>query len=109
MTLILNNSMLSFTQDSNVKGITETLRTTAIANRDDSTRVKQGQFKIMKSDFEKDFKKSFEKSKLVKSKTLSYTFDYLPDSSDGIKAIRVKVVGDGQEYQATCVVNFAES
>lgn len=100
-------SLNGYTQDSSVKGMQETLRTTAIANRDDSIRVEKGRFALIKSDFEKDFKEKFGKSKNLNNENTDYTFDYLTDGKDGIKAIKVKVESGSKEYQATCILNVA--
>lgn len=101
-------SLNGYTQDSSVKSIQETLRTTAISNRDDSVRVEKGRFVLMKDEFEKDFKEKFNKGKNLKNDTTDYDFDYLTDGKDGVKAIKVKVVSGKQTYQATCVLNVAE-
>ncbi|MDZ5560758.1 MULTISPECIES: hypothetical protein [Bacillota] len=101
-------SLNGYTQDSSVKSIQETLRTTAIANRDDSARVESGRFILIKNQFERDFKSKFNKSKNLNVLTTNYDFDYLTDGKDGIKAIKVKVVSGKETYQATCVLNVAE-
>lgn len=100
-------SLNGYTQDSSVKGMQETLRTTAIANRDESIRVEKGRFALIKSDFEKDFKEKFGKSKNLNNEITDYKFDYLTDGKDGIKAIKVKVESGSKEYQATCILNVA--
>lgn len=94
-------------QDSNMKSITETLRTTAISNRDDSSRIERGQFKLMQSNFESDFKKKFSNTKNLKAEVTSYDFDYLSDGKGGVKAIKVIVVSEKKTYQATCVLNVS--
>lgn len=86
----------------------ETLRTTAIANRDDSARIERGRFILMKDSFEQDFKEKFNRGKNLNNPTTKYDFEYLTDGKDGIKAIKVKVVSGKETYQATCVLNVAE-
>ncbi|EPY6472533.1 hypothetical protein ACWO4B_003230 [Clostridium sporogenes] len=105
--IVTHYAINGYTQDSTVKGITETLRTTAIANRDNSARVQRGQFKLNKSKFESDFIKKFSPSKNIKQED-SFSFDYLDDDKGGIKAIKVKVKSGKQNYQATCILNVEE-
>lgn len=106
--LIAYYSLNGYEQDSSVKSMQETLRTTAIANRDDSARVERGRFILIKDQFEKDFKQKFNKGKNLNALTTKYDFDYLTDGKDGIKAIKVKVVSKDQTYQATCVLDVSE-
>lgn len=106
--LIAYYSIYGYEQDSSVKSMQETLRTTAIANRDDSARVERGRFILIKDQFEKDFKQKFNKGKNLNALTTKYDFDYLTDGKDGIKAIKVKVVSKDQTYQATCVLDVSE-
>lgn len=106
--LIAYYSINGYEQDSSVKSMQETLRTTAIANRDDSARVERGRFILIKDQFEKDFKQKFNKGKNLNALTTKYDFDYLTDGKDGIKAIKVKVVSKDQTYQATCVLDVSE-
>ena len=101
-------SVKGYIQDSSVKSMQETLRTTAIANRDDSARIERGRFILMKDSFEQDFKEKFNRGKNLNNPTTKYDFEYLTDGKDGIKAIKVKVVSGKETYQATCVLNVAE-
>lgn len=100
-------SLNNYRQDSITKGMQETLKVAAIANRDDSARIEAKKFGLIKKSFEEDFKKSFNKNKNLHSEVTKYTFDYLMDSNDGIKAIKVKVISEKKEYQATCILNVA--
>lgn len=103
-----NYAIKGYTQDSTVKAMTETLRTTAIANRDNSARVERGQFRINKSKFQSDFTKKFSISKNIKKEDSNFNFDYLDDGKGGIKAIKAKVTSGNQNYQATCILDVAK-
>lgn len=97
----------TFQVDSSVTSVSETLRATIIANRDDSSRVKEGTFKINKANFEKDFKKRVISNGQFKDKNGSLTFDYLEDDQGNIKGVKVKVKDDKNTYQATSVLDVA--
>lgn len=97
----------NFQQDSAVTNINETLRTTVIANRDDSSRLHEGTFKIDKENFEKDFKKRLISNDQFNEKADSLLFDYLENEDGSIKGIKVKITGEKNTYQATSVLNVA--
>lgn len=110
MLLIAIYSINNYKQDSSVNAVNETLKATALQNRDDSARVNRGQFRLNRADFEKDFKErlSLNRSLVVKS-TTKYYFDYLDDNKGGIKAIKVKIANDGLDsYQGTTILNVAD-
>ncbi len=100
----------NFTNDSVMQGMTETVRTSAISNADNSSRIQSGELFIIKSEFEKDFRKRIETNKLVKiSKDAKYEFKYLDNSNGSTKAIRA-IVHDGENtYQATCKLSISPS
>lgn len=103
---ILKSGFGNYKQDTTVNAMTETIRSTAISSRDDSARVKKGQFRIDKSNFERDFKSAIDKNKNIKLANPTYTFDYLDDGQGGVKAIKVVVKSDGnRKYQATTVLS----
>lgn len=106
--MIAYYSKSNYTEDSSVKSMQDTLRVTAINNRDDSVRVTKGSFLLQKENFEKDFKKEFNESKNLNNETTDYKFSYLDDGKGGIKAIKVKVISGEKKYQATCALDVSE-
>ncbi len=99
-----------YTQDKNVLNITETLKTSAISNVDNSSRLNEGELFISIEDFEKDFKETMVKktnSNLLKDTT--FKFEYLYNNNKSIKAIRVKMIQGNKEYQATTKIDIAET
>lgn len=99
----------TYKQDSVVLGIVETIRSCAINNADNSSRVEEGEFFLEKDQFEKDFKQKIVLNDNVKlDDNASYEFKYLTSQDGSIKAIRVLIKDDGQTYQATAKVNIAE-
>lgn len=96
-----------YKQDSTIQTLQETLRTTAITNRDDSSRVTKGTFYIDRGQFEQDFKEKYARIKNTQSEASDYNFEYLENPIGGIKAIKVKVKIGGQRYQATCILDVA--
>ncbi len=100
----------NFSTDSVIQGVTETVRSSAIANTDNSSRIQRGELFISKPGFEEDFKKRIESNKLVKiSKDAKYEFKYLDNKNGSTKAIRVIIKDGDNTYQATCKVNIATS
>ncbi|PFU46571.1 hypothetical protein COK88_24170 [Bacillus cereus] len=100
----------NFSTDSIIQGMTETVRSSAIANADNSSRVQSGELFITKSSFEEDFKKRITSNNLVKfNKDAKYEFKYLDNKNGSTKAIRVIVKDGNNTYQATCKVNIAAS
>lgn len=90
--------------------LTETLRTTALANRDDSARVNQGDFYLDKESFEKDFEQSIKRQGTYQNRSLSIDFEYLMAANEkGIKAIRVSVSDGRKSDQATCILSTPEN
>lgn len=86
--------------------LTETLRATALENRDDSARVKQGEFYLDKENFEKEFEQSIKKQGTYRNRTITIDFDYLMSTNEkGIKAIRVYVNDGHSVEQATCILS----
>ncbi|EUJ34183.1 hypothetical protein [Brochothrix campestris] len=101
--------MKNYQSDSSTQSIQETLKATALENRDNSSRLEKGTFKVVKPTFESDFKKSMAYNRNYKlDKEAAYTFDYLDDGQGGIKAIKVKVTDNGETYQATCVLSLGQ-
>ena len=96
-----------YKQDSTIQTLQENLRTTAITNRDDSSRVTKGTFYIDRGQFEQDFKEKYARIKNTQSEASDYNFEYLENPIGGIKAIKVKVKIGGQRYQATCILDVA--
>lgn len=100
----------TFKQDSVVLGLTETVRTSAITNADNSSRVQVGELFIDKTKFEADFKKKIAANKNVKiSEDADYEFEYLDNDNGATKAIRVLIKDNKAIYQATAKVNIAKS
>jgi uncharacterized lipoprotein YmbA len=90
--------------------LTETLRTTALANRDDSARVSQGDFYLDKENFEKEFEQTIKRQASYQNSKLTITFDYLISANgQGIKAIRVSVFDGRKTDQATCILSTPEN
>lgn len=100
----------AFKQDSIILGLTETVRTSAIASADNSSRLKPGELFIVQEDFEERFTETIQANKNVKiSEDAEYKFEYLKNENGATKAIRV-VIQDGERtYQATAKVNIADS
>lgn len=100
----------NFSTDSVIQGMTETVRSSAIANVDNSSRVQSGELFIVKSGFEEDFKKRITSNNLVKiNENAKYEFKYLDNKNGSTKAIRVIIQEGNNTYQATCKVNIAPS
>ncbi|MFJ5746747.1 hypothetical protein ACQKNT_25015 [Bacillus cereus] len=100
----------NFSTDSVIQGMTETVRSSAIANVDNSSRVQSGELFITKSGFEEDFKKRITSNNLVKfNKDAKYEFKYLDNKNGSTKAIRVIIQDGNNTYQATCKVSIAAS
>ncbi|MDM5335791.1 hypothetical protein QUF84_00575 [Fictibacillus enclensis] len=99
-----------YKQDSVVMGLTETVRTSAIKNADNSSRLRQGELFIEKSQFEQDFKQKMARNQNVKlSDAASYQFKYLDNANGATKAIRVFIKDGDVTYQATAKVSIAGS
>lgn len=106
MMFVFKNGFGNYKQDTTINAMTETIRSTAISNRDDSARVVKGQFRIDKTSFERNFKTAIDKNKNIKLASPTYKFDYLDDGNGGVKAIKVVVTSDGNRtYQATTVLS----
>lgn len=100
----------NFSTDSVIQGMTETVRSSAIANADNSSRVQSGELFISKPGFEEDFKKRITSNNLVKIKRdAKYEFKYRDNKNGSTKAIRVIIQDGNKTYQATCKVNIAAS
>ncbi|TRZ39368.1 hypothetical protein CEQ21_07345 (plasmid) [Niallia circulans] len=100
----------NYKQDSVVMGLTETVRTSAINNADNSSRINPGELYISKDGFEEDFKKRMAANKNVKiSETATYEFKYLDNENGATKAIKVLIKDDVNTYQATAKVSVSES
>lgn len=99
----------NFVTDSVLQGITETVRTSAISNADNSSRIQDGELFISKDDFEADFKKRIESNKNVNiSQDATYEFEYLDNDNGSTKAIRTIIHDGDNTYQATCKLSVAE-
>ncbi|WP_437834465.1 hypothetical protein ACQRXC_29430 (plasmid) [Niallia taxi] len=100
----------NYKQDSVVLGLTETVRTTAINNADNSSRINPGELFISKNGFESDFKKRMTANKNVKiSENATYEFKYLENENGATKAIKVLIKDGATTYQATTKVTVSES
>lgn len=97
-----------YKQNAHIQAIQETAKTSLIANRDNSSRLKENEFYIDKKGFETDFKNRIEKNKNYKSKIKNIKFEYLESKTNSLKAVRVKIQAD-EEYQATYKVNISET
>lgn len=100
----------TFKQDAVILGLTETVRTSAIASVDNSSRLNPGELFIIQADFEDKFTNSIESNKNVKiSENATYKFEYLKNVNGATKAIRVVIQDGAKTYQATAKVNIADS
>lgn len=100
----------NYKQDSVVMGLTETVRTSAINNADNSSRINPGELYISKDGFEQDFRKKMSANKNVKlSNAAKYEFKYLDNENGATKAIRVLIKDGDTIYQATAKVSVSES
>lgn len=106
--LIYHYGSNQYNQDSTIKTMQETIRATAISNRDDSARISRGVFILNKEKFEQDFVEKYELQKNIKSDPLQFKFDYLDNPLGGVKAIKVKVTNNQIDYQATSILDVAE-
>lgn len=102
--------LTNYKDDSTVQGLTESIRTTAIANVDNSSRIERGSVYLEKEEFESDLKKQVKENINVKTEEeLEIIFDYLDNADGSTKAIRVVVDNAGTEYQATVKIDIADS
>lgn len=100
----------NFKQDSIVLSLTETIRTTAIHNADNSSRINPGELYITIHEFEKDFEERMSVNNKVKiSDAAIYKFEYLKNENGAIKAIKVLIIDGTIKYQATAKVTISES
>lgn len=100
----------NYKQDSIVLGLTETIRSSAISNANNSSRLQKGELFITKGDFEEDFKKRIATNSNVKvSKDAIYKFEYLDNENGATKAIRVQIKDGDLTYQATAKVIISDS
>lgn len=100
---------IGYTQDAVTMGLTETARTSVIANADYSSRLENGQFYLIKDKFEQDFKDKISTNKNVKlTENAKYEFDYLDNDNGATKAIRVSIVDGQTNYQATYKVDISD-
>ncbi|MBT2604955.1 hypothetical protein J7E55_18330 [Bacillus sp. ISL-53] len=98
----------TYKQDSVILGLTETVRTSAINNADNSSRLREGELFIDKEKFEKDFKQKIVSNKNVNlSDEVTFEFEYLENENGATKAIRVLIKDKGSTYQATAKVSIA--
>jgi len=97
----------SYRQDSIVLGMTETIRTSAIANVDNVSRINEGELFLDIEKFEKDFMNRISKNKNINLKDPKYKFEYLKNDNGSIKAIRVVIQDEDTRYQATCKVDIS--
>lgn len=98
----------TYKQDSVILGLTETVRTSAINNADNSSRLREGELFIDKEKFEKDFKQKVISNKNVNlSDEVTFVFEYLENENGASKAIRVLIKDKGSTYQATAKVSIA--
>ncbi|APC50385.1 hypothetical protein BME96_19065 (plasmid) [Virgibacillus halodenitrificans] len=101
---------IGYTQDATTLGLTETVRTSVIANADYSSRLEQGQLFILKENFEKEFKEKITVNNNVKlSENADFEFEYLENKNGSTKAIRVSIVDEDTTYQATYKVDISDS
>lgn len=83
----------------------EIVRTSAIKNRDDMSRVYPGELFLVKEDFETDVVTKIENSnsKLI-SESAIYEFDYFDNNSGSTKAVRLNLTDNDKTYQTTVVI-----
>jgi hypothetical protein len=110
MLTIFHFATRGFHQDSIVQTLSETLRSTAIANRDDSARVNRGQFRLQTENFETEFIHNFKTNSNVvfEASEAEFIFDYLHDGEGGVQAIQVQLIKNEKIFQATVVVDVAD-
>ncbi|MGG4263778.1 hypothetical protein [Peribacillus simplex] len=98
----------TYKQDSIILGLTETVRTSAINNADNSSRLREGELFIDKEKFEKDFEKKIVSNKNVNlSNEVTFEFEYLDNENGATKGIRVLIKDKGSTYQATAKVSIS--
>lgn len=101
---------MNYKQDSLSLTLTETIRVSAIANADHSSRLKKGELFINKESFEENFKNRMKENRNVNlDDNASYKFEYLDNENGSTKAIRVILRNNDVDYQATAIVDIAES
>lgn len=99
----------SIQRDETIYTMNQVVRASAISNVDHASRIEKGQLFITKSDFEKDVVDQLNHSngELFDSDTI-YNFDYLEDENNAVKAVRLNVNTNGNDYQSTVIVNIAD-
>ncbi|RBP59286.1 hypothetical protein DES36_11911 [Alkalibaculum bacchi] len=98
----------NYKQDSLNLTLTETVRVSAIANADNSSRLNEGEFFINKESFEEYLKDRIKKNSNVNlSNDVNYKFEYLDNENGSTKAIRVIVRNNDVDYQATAIVDIS--
>lgn len=101
---------MNYKQDAIVLGLTETVRSSAIASADNSSRLREGELYILQTDFEETFTKNIQNNRNVKfSDGATYKFEYLKNENGSTKAIRVVITDGEKSYQATTKINIAGS
>lgn len=98
----------SVQRDERVYLMNQAIRSSAISNMDHASRVEVGRLHLYKSDFEQDVKDQLQESNGGLFETANYQFEYLEDSDDRLKAVRLLIDLDGKDYQSTVVVDLAE-
>lgn len=89
-------------------GITETVRSAAIANVDNSSRLNNGELFINQQKFEEKFKEDIVRNQNIKLKgPTRYTFSYLKKNNGAMKAIRIKILDEDRIYQATSRIDIS--
>lgn len=100
----------NFKQDSVVLSLTETIRTTAIHNADNSSRINPGELYISITNFEQDFIERMSTNSNGKiSEDATYKFYYLTKDNGAIKAIKVLIKDGPITYQVTAKVTISET
>jgi len=105
MMVVFYHSSTAYEQDTIVVVANETIRASALANRDDSARVEQGQFKLQKESFELDFIKLFESNLNLDLSGFKFDFDYLEDSLGGVKGVKIKIVTPDEVFETTTILS----
>lgn len=103
---IFKMGISTYKQDSIVNLMQQNLKVSALESKDDTARLKKGQFKLDVPEFERKFEKRMVDDKDFKTQSQpSFNYEYLGDGNGGIKAIKIKANIDGRVYQATNVLS----
>ncbi|MGP9043221.1 hypothetical protein [Cytobacillus kochii] len=95
-----------FKRESIVMTMIESAKIASITNMDDSSRVKENHVEITKDTFETTFEKLFYKNLNLNIDISNISYQYLSDSEEKIKAVKVTVTDStGTDFQTVLKEN----